>query len=148
PAFGPTPSPQQARESSVTPSDSSAVITRSPSLRNAGDDRILGIQVLNHWFAARNPPGPPSAQRESCPSWQRSGVMEVRLRVVEDFFRSRGRSDSGLTRALQYAGRAVMDRKYTNGLCRLAYCSLADALVHRSRWPSRERWQGRAMSCM
>ena len=75
PALGPAPSPQQALESSCTPSDSSAVITSIPSAGRPASAGSAAPRSCIQAFTARSPPGPPSAQVGSWPSWHRSGVM-------------------------------------------------------------------------
>ena len=63
----------------------------------------------------------------SCPSLQRSGVMKVKLAVLESLARSPGKFFSGTTFALHRASSSMIEWKYTNGLCRVAYWSLAAA---------------------
>ena len=69
--FGPLCSLQQADESL---SASSKVTISRPS-RNAGEPTIRGTHVRRNVSAAFRPPAPPSAHVASCPSAQRSGVM-------------------------------------------------------------------------
>src|SRR5450759_5205295 len=69
------PSPQHAVASFCGPSDSSAVMTRAPSVLNAGELRILGTQILSQASTLTRPPGWPSTHGESWPSWHRFGVM-------------------------------------------------------------------------
>ena len=83
--FGLIGSPQQ---SSAPDADSSNVTMRRPPSAYAGDPVIRGTQVCRKVFAAPRPPGPPSAQVASWPSWQRSGVMNEYDGVVEALARS------------------------------------------------------------
>src|SRR6478672_8702687 len=87
-ALGPGPSPQQALASDCGPSDSSKVITRTPSCLNAGEDVMAGTHCLSHSSALARPPGCPSTQGESCPSWQRLGVIIDKFGVVATEARS------------------------------------------------------------
>src|SRR3954465_5707700 len=68
--FGPGPSPQKASESDWGPSDSSKVMTRTPSLTVAGDEVIRGIHCFSHASALTSPPGCPSTLAASRASWQ------------------------------------------------------------------------------
>src|SRR6476620_11771848 len=80
--FGPGPSPQQAVASLWGPSDSSNVMSSRPSCLYADELRMVGTVALSHSSADVRPPGCPSTQGVSCPSWHRLGVMYVRFRVV------------------------------------------------------------------
>src|SRR3954454_10286310 len=97
--LGPEGSVQQ---SSAPLSDSSKVTTSSPSFLNAGDPVIRGTQVWRNWSELTSPPGSfIPLQGSSWPSWQRSGVMKLKLGVVPSEARSAVSLSSGTTRCAQ-----------------------------------------------
>src|SRR3954454_20966784 len=129
-SLGPGCSPQQALESLVG-SASSVVMISSPSCWYAGDFTMRGTHTERKWSIDVSPPallpvasGP--LQGASCPSLQRLGVMNEKLRVVDRWCRSCRSFGSGTTRFL-HAPESRTEWKYTNGLCRAAYWSLAVA---------------------
>src|SRR5437867_8664822 len=82
-------------------SASSNVISSRPSFLNAAEPVMRGTHSRSHASALTRPPGSPFLQGESCPSWQRFGVMKLKLAVLRAFARSVGRRLSGTSLAAQ-----------------------------------------------
>jgi len=102
--------PQQALESDSTLSDSSKVIMSRPSFRNAGESRMRGTHSRSQASALTRPPGSPSTQGASWPSWQRFGVMIARFGVLSTAARAAGRASRSSTLRAQ-SGEPVMPAK-------------------------------------
>src|SRR3954470_14590118 len=97
--LGPAFSPQHDADDWL--SDSSEVMTSSPSCSNAGEDVIRGTQVRRKVSTDFSPPGRLSAHGSSCPSLHRSGVTKLKFGVVATRFRSSPRCGSGSTLRVQ-----------------------------------------------
>src|SRR5215472_8564243 len=87
----------------LSSSDSSNVMISNPSLRNAGEETILGTHVCNQRSAETSPPGRPSLHGESCPSLQTFGVMKTKFGVAFSSARSWARLSKFTTLASQLA---------------------------------------------
>src|SRR6478609_769934 len=83
---------------------------------------MIGTQCLRNRFADSNPPGSPFTHGRSWPSWQRLGVMNEKLGVVDADSRSFESAGRGTTRRL-HDGESITEWKYMNGLCFVAYWS-------------------------
>src|ERR1700738_2835769 len=70
-------SPQQELVSLLDAS-SKMTASRSPCCY-AGESTIWGTQVCRNWSGETSPPGWPSTHGASWPSWQRFGVMKLKL---------------------------------------------------------------------
>ena len=95
-------------------SASSKVTTSIPSCLNAGDARIRGTHCDKKASDDTRPPGSPSTQGASWPSWQRFGVMKEKFGVVAADARSPV-SRSSPTTCVAHDGDPVIEAKYTKG---------------------------------
>src|SRR6185503_10904886 len=126
--FGNCASLQHALASALVSeaSASSNVIRSRPSRLKAAEPVMRGTHWRSHASALTRPPGSPFLQPVSCPSWQRFGVMKLKFAVLFGLARSAGSRVSGTSLAAQ-DGVSMIEWKYTNGLWRAAYWSVAVA---------------------
>src|ERR1700756_1506704 len=93
-----------------------------PSCWNAGDAVIIGTHFCKNASALVRPPGWPFTHGASWPSSHRFGVIRLKLAVVEIDCRSVVRLFR-FTTCRPQSGESMIEWKYMNGLCRVAYWS-------------------------